>query len=130
MHELPATQGMLDVALEAARGSVPPGSPTPAIREIHLVVGELTSIVDDSVQFYFDVMARGTPAEGARLVFHREPALMTCLDCGHREEVEPPLRPTCPDCDSLVLEVTGGQAFRVESLEVEEPESVAEAESG
>jgi len=128
MHELPATRGMLDVALEAARGSVPLGSPTPPIREIHLVVGELTSIVDDSVQFYFDIVARGTAAEGARLVFHREPALMRCLACGHREEVEPPLRPTCPGCDSLRLEVTGGQAFRVESLEVDEPGSNAEAE--
>lgn len=114
MHELPATRGMLEVALDAGReaGAV-------RIREIHLVVGELTSMVDDSVQFYFDIIARGTMAEGARLVFRREPALLRCHACGHREEVVPPLRPSCPACDSLRLEVTGGQAFRVDSLDVE-----------
>ena len=55
MHELPATQGMLDVALEAGLAAG-----CERITEIHLVVGELTSIVDDSVQFYFDILARGT----------------------------------------------------------------------
>jgi len=114
MHELPATQGMLDVALEAAREAG-----ASRVREIHLVVGELTSIVDDSVQFYFDILARGTIADGARLVFDREPALLRCHGCGHRDTVVPPLRPTCPACGALELEVTGGQAFRVDSLDVD-----------
>lgn len=116
MHELPATQGMLDVALEAASDAG-----VGRITEIHLVVGELTSIVDDSVQFYFDILARDTPAAAAVLVFHREPARMTCGACGHEEDVVPPLSPSCPVCDSLRLEVTGGQAFRVESIEVDDP---------
>lgn len=125
MHELPATQGMLEVSLEAARdaGAV-------RIREIHLVVGELTSIVDDSVQFYFDIIARGTPAEGAVLVFRREPARLRCLACGHEEGVVPPLAPTCPSCGSLRLEVTGGQAFRVESLEVDDDDAPSDEERG
>lgn len=116
MHELPATQGMLDVALEAARDTG-----ADRITEIHLVVGELTSIVDDSVQFYFDILSKNTRAAGAVLVFHREPARMTCGACGHEEDVVPPLSPSCPVCDSLRLEVTGGQAFRVESIEVDDP---------
>ena len=114
MHELPATQGMLDVALEAARDAG-----ATRIREIHLVVGELTSIVDDSVQFYFDILARGTIADGARLVFRREPATLHCHGCGHREGVVPPLQPTCPACGALELEVTGGQAFRVDFLDAD-----------
>ena len=125
MHELPATRGMLEVALEAARdaGAV-------RIREIHLVVGDLTSMVDDSVQFYFDILAVDTIAEGARLVFLREPALLTCHACGHREGVTPPLRPSCPRCDSLRLEVTGGRAFRVDSLEIDPaPSDASEAAS-
>lgn len=122
MHELPATRGMLEVALESASDAARRARRDPGdlrIREIHLVVGELTSIVDDSVQFYFDILARGTAAEGAELVFRREPARLRCLSCGHREEVVPPLAPACPTCGSLRLEVTGGQAFRVQSLEVD-----------
>lgn len=120
MHELPATQGMLDVALEAAAevGAT-------RVREIHLVVGQLTSIVDDSVQFYFDILARGTIADGAQLVFVREPANLKCHGCGHRADVLPPLSPTCPECGALELEVTGGQAFRVDSLEVDSPQTTS-----
>lgn len=120
MHELPATQGMLDVALEAAEAAG-----ATSIQEIHLVIGSLTSIVDDSVQFYFDLLARGTLAEGAILVFHREAARLDCGSCGHTGEVVPPLPRSCPTCESLQLRVTGGDAFRVESLEVDDPDTVA-----
>jgi len=115
MHELPATRGMLEVALEAAEEAG-----AQRILEIHLVVGELTSIVDDSVQFYFDLIARGTLAEGARLVFHREPAELYCGSCGLTEGVIAPLPRSCPSCGSLQLRVTGGDAFRVDSLEVDD----------
>ena len=57
MHELPATRGMLGVALEAARAEN-----ARRILAIDVVVGELTSFVDDAVQFYFDVIAEGTAA--------------------------------------------------------------------
>lgn len=119
MHELPATQGMLQVALDAAAEA---GGGR--IREIHLMVGDLASMVDDSVQFYFDLLSRGTAAEGARLVFRREPATLTCAACGLETDVRPPLPPACPQCEDLRIRVSGGQAFRVESLEVDEPGSV------
>ncbi|HSG47306.1 MAG TPA: hydrogenase maturation nickel metallochaperone HypA [Longimicrobiales bacterium] len=125
MHELPATQGMLDVALDAAAaaGSV-------RIREIHLVVGDLSSMVDDSVQFYFDILSKGTAAEGAVLRFRRERAWLACGGCGVREEIKPPLPPACPRCDDLRVTVTGGQAFYVDSIEVDEPGGVTASPNG
>ena len=115
MHELPATQGMLDVALESARKVG-----AERVLAIDVVVGELTSIVDDSVQFYFDVLSRGTPADGAALRFTREPAEGRCMECDHTFAVVPPLARTCPRCESLALRVTGGRNFYVESIEVNE----------
>lgn len=125
MHELPATQGMLQVALDAAAeaGAV-------RIREIHLVVGDLSSMVDDSVQFYFDLLSKGTAAEGARLVFRRERATLTCRGCGLEAGVRPPLPPACPRCEDLRIQVRGGQAFRVDSLEVDEPGGVPASPTG
>ena len=115
MHELPATQGMLDVALKAARDVG-----AERIQRIDLVVGDLTSFVDDSIQFYFDIMSEGTPAEGAELRFRREPAEGRCGGCGHGFPVTPPVPRTCPECDSLKLTVEGGRAFYVDSIEVDE----------
>lgn len=125
MHELPATQGMLQVALDAAAEA---GGGR--IREIHLVVGDLSSMVDDSVQFYFDLLSKGTVAEGARLVFRRERATLTCTGCGLKTGVQAPLPPACPRCQDLRIRVSGGQAFRVDSLEVDEPGGVPASLTG
>lgn len=115
MHELPATQGILDVALETARDAG-----AARIASIDVVIGELSSIVDDSVQFYFDVLSRGTPAAGATLRLRRIPGAARCADCGAGYDVAPPLDPTCRVCGGLSLRVTGGREFYIESIEVDE----------
>jgi hydrogenase nickel incorporation protein HypA/HybF len=110
MHELPITEGILKIATDAAGGR--------QITTIHLVVGDLSSIVDDSVQFYFDMLSKGTVAEGAVLDFQRRPATVVCLDCGRSSEVRAPLPSACPHCGGVKLRVTGGRELRVESIEV------------
>ena len=115
MHELGATQAVLQTALETAREAG-----HGRVLAVDLVVGELSTIVDDSVQFYFDLLSRGTAAEGARLRFRRVPGEATCLQCGHRYGVRPPLDPACPACASPLLRVSGGQQFLIDSIEVDD----------
>jgi hydrogenase nickel incorporation protein HypA/HybF len=113
MHELSVTQGMLEIALRhAQRAGVQ------RITHINLVIGDLTSIVDDSVQFYFDFISQDTIAEGAQLVFQRTPATFRCRDCGNT--FTPNERDfTCPHCEGMRVDVVAGNEFRVESIEVE-----------
>jgi len=115
MHELPVTQSILDIACQTAQNN---GGGK--ILSIQLVIGDMSSIVDDSVQFYFDVLSKDTPAEGAALKFRREPATARCLNCNHEFNVSPPLLPACPHCDSAQLLVTGGKQFYIESIEVDD----------
>ena len=114
MHELPVTQGIIKVVLETAQESH-----AQRVVAIDLVIGDISSIVDDSVQFYFDILSQGTVAEGATLRFRREQATATCFDCGHQFAVSAPLMALCPACESVRLQVTGGKAFYVESIEVD-----------
>ncbi|MFV9503494.1 MAG: hydrogenase maturation nickel metallochaperone HypA [Oscillochloridaceae bacterium umkhey_bin13] len=113
MHELAITEGIINVATNAADGR--------RIRRITMLIGALSSVVDDSVQFYFDFLSRETLAEGASLQFRRVPATATCLACGASHDVVPPLPLECAACGSTQLRVTGGDQFLVESIEVDDP---------
>jgi hydrogenase nickel incorporation protein HypA/HybF len=115
MHELSITEGILAIAVGAAGGR--------RITTINLVIGDLSSFVDESVQFYFDMLSRGTLAEAATLHFDRQPASATCRDCGHVFGVKAPLIPECPQCGCARLAITGGRELRVESIEVEDGSS-------
>lgn len=115
MHELPVTQGILDTAVAAAQQAH-----ARRILAIDLAIGALSGIVDDSVQFYFDILSQGTLAEGATLRFRRLPASAVCLDCGFTFDATPPLAPACPACQSALVRVEGGREFYVESLEIDD----------
>lgn len=115
MHELPATQGLLATAIDAAEKAG-----ARRVLGIDLVIGDLCTMVDDSVQMYFDVLSRGTIAEGARLHFRRAPGEATCFDCAARFPVAPPLPEGCPTCGSGFVRVVGGRQFLVESIEVDD----------
>jgi hydrogenase nickel incorporation protein HypA/HybF len=110
MHELSVTQSILDIALKNAG--------TRKIKQINLVIGQFSSIVDDSVQFYWDIISKDTPAAGSSLHFERVPGEMTCQNCGHA------FHPTdetfdCPSCSSPFVKITKGEEFQVESIDVE-----------
>lgn len=118
MHELGVTQSLLEIATRHAEQAG-----AARITRLSLVVGELASIVDDSVQFYWDLIAAGTLAEGAVLEFRRVPATLRCADCAH----EFPLsheRYVCPRCESNRIAVVGGEEFYLESIDVDLPAPV------
>ena len=114
MHELPVTQSILDVAVSTAKDNN-----ANRITDIYLVIGDLTSIVDDSVQFYFDFLSKDTLAAGATLHFRRESATATCQNCSQQWPVTPPLLPECPNCDSTQVHIQGGRQFSIESIEID-----------
>lgn len=124
MHELPVTESIINVAVESAQKAN-----ANRITAINLVIGDLSSIVDDSVQFYFDLLSKDTLAEGARLNFRREPATAACLDCGHQFTVSPPLMfIMCEKCNSVRLQVSGGKDFYIDTIEVDDEDTGRETD--
>ncbi len=113
MHELSITEDVLRIATQHANEAH-----AARITRINLVVGDLSSIVDDSVQFYFDFLSKGTIAEGAVLHFDRVPPRLRCRQCG----AEFPMRDmdwTCPECAAVGGDVVAGREFYLASIEVE-----------
>ena len=113
MHELPITESILEIALRHANKAG-----ANRITDIHLVIGELSSIVDESVAFYWDIISEGTIAEGAELHFRRVRTEMRCLDCNQQYNPgESELK--CPFCGSYHVQVISGEEFSLEAIEVE-----------
>lgn len=114
MHELSITQSILEIALrhgEKAHAS--------KITGLNLIIGQLSSVVDDSVQFYWDMIADGTLADGAKLHFTRIPAQLECQECGQIYHLEDNQLDGCPACESVKVKVNAGNEFRLESIEIE-----------
>ena len=117
MHELPVTESILEIALRHAQKAE-----ATRITDLHLIIGQLATLVDDSIQFYWDMIAKDTIAEGARLHFQRIPAELLCMDCGNRYAPGDEIL-ACPKCQSVRVKVTAGEEFRLDSIDVENADS-------
>ena len=113
MHELAVTESLLNIAARHA-------TQANAVRvtSLHVVIGQLSSIVDDSIQFYWDMISAGTICAGAQLQFERRPAMLKCLDCDQTYALSGELT-DCPNCHSARIKVVAGEEFYLESIEVE-----------
>lgn len=116
MHELAVTESIIKIASDAARRNG-----APRIRAIHIVMGPFGGIVPECVQMYLDVLGKGTPVEGARLIARTLPLKVRCLDCGAESEITR-RHIACPACGSLHLKRLSGTEFYVEKLEADDPE--------
>lgn len=113
MHELPVTESILEISLRHARLAH-----ASRITDLYLVIGQLASIVDDSVQFYWDIISKDTPAEGANLHFRRIETEMCCRDCNTRYKPAA-LEFSCPSCGGSNVKIVAGEEFFLESINVE-----------
>ncbi len=112
MHELVVTENILEIALHHAQTAG-----AQRVTDLHIVLGELSSFVDDSIQFYWDFVSEGTAAAGAALHFRRVPAEMMCQDCHH--QFSPRQNLTCPICGSEYVRVVKGEEFYLEAIDVD-----------
>ena len=113
MHELAVTENILNIATQHAvrAGAV-------RVTAVNLVIGQLSSIVDDSVQFYWDMISADTICAGAQLHFERKPAMLKCLVCDQTYTLSSELT-DCPACHSARIKIVSGEEFYLESIEVE-----------
>jgi hydrogenase nickel incorporation protein HypA/HybF len=109
MHELTVVENLLRLALQHGEG-VP-------VTDLYIVIGQLSSFVDESVQFYWDIISEGTPAAGARLHFQRVAAEMQCNDCGQQYRLRED-QFVCPNCGSSNIQLLCGNEFYLDSIEV------------
>jgi len=111
MHEMSLCEGIRDVLMDQARAHA-----IRKITKVRLEIGRFAGVEKPAMEFAFDVVMRGSPAEGCALEMIDLPGRATCFDCGAEVEIENRLDP-CPNCGSGKLMPTGGDEMRIKDLE-------------
>jgi hydrogenase nickel incorporation protein HypA/HybF len=112
MHEYSVVKNIVDTAAaEAVKQKAK------KITRISLVIGELSGYAGESLEFYFDLLTKGTPAEGAKLSMKFVKPRLKCPKCGKLF----PYRNRdfkCPKChvDGVLSDV--GREFYIKDITV------------
>lgn len=113
MHELAVTESLLEITIRHGNSAG-----AKRISDIYLVIGQLASIIDDSVQFYWDIISKDTIAEGAVLHFQRKSIELVCEMCGTQFSPDSEDM-SCPNCGNIQIKVISGEEFYLEAIDVE-----------
>jgi hydrogenase nickel incorporation protein HypA/HybF len=113
MHEFSITESLLDLALQKAGEAE-----ARKITRINLVLGDMSGVVGECVQFYFDALSRDTIAAGAQLAFESRPTKLRCHKC--QSVFEPRDHDwTCPGCREMAIDIVSGRECYMDSIEVD-----------
>jgi hydrogenase nickel incorporation protein HypA/HybF len=114
MHELSLIHSLLEIVEEHARQHA-----CAKVNSLRLSFGMLSCLDRQALQFAFNVQAKGTRAENARLDFDILPAVVYCFACGV-ETRQGRFNAACPHCGSEQVTLTGGtEELRLLELDVD-----------
>ncbi|MBO6084679.1 MAG: hydrogenase maturation nickel metallochaperone HypA [Candidatus Methanomethylophilaceae archaeon] len=123
MHEVSVVSNMVEAILkELEKYDVE------RVEEVNVLIGDLTSLGAEQLEFAYEIVTRGTILEGSRFVIEREEVRVRCTECGYggpADTLESDFMDhsvsviACPKCGGHV-EITAGQACRVRDLNIVE----------
>jgi len=112
MHEMSLCEGLLQVIEDSAvRENFS------RVKTVWLEFGRFSCIEPEAMRFSFDVVVKGTLADGAKLEMIEVPASIWCSICAKEVDIGQRFEP-CPLCGTYALQISGGDEMRIKELEV------------
>lgn len=112
MHEMSLAEGIRTIVQEQARQHG-----FARVTRLRLEIGRFAGVEKSALAFAFDVVMRGSPAEGATLEMIDLPGQALCYDCLKAVQIDDRLAP-CPLCGGGRLMPEGGNEMRIRDMEV------------
>ncbi|MFG1477364.1 hydrogenase maturation nickel metallochaperone HypA [Xanthobacter sp. V4C-4] len=112
MHEMALCESLRSALEDAARAQA-----FAKVTRVRLAVGRFAGVEVEALRFGFDVVMRGSLAEGAELVVLEEPGTAWCFSCDATVPLAHRLDP-CPRCGGERLLPNGGTEMTIKDLEV------------
>lgn len=110
MHELGITRNIVSIVEEAAKGR--------RVKRVTLDIGQFSGVVPDAILFCFDIVARGTLLDGARLDIQKIAGRARCQSCSEAFETTS-LYQACA-CGSRAVDRLAGEELKIREMEIEE----------
>lgn len=112
MHEMSLAEGIRTIVQEQAKSHG-----FTRVTRLRLEIGRFAGVEKPALEFAFDVVMRGSAAEGAVLEIIDLPGQALCYDCMKPVEIAHRLDP-CPICGGGKLIPQGGDEMRIKDMEV------------
>ncbi len=112
MHEMSLCEGIRRVVDQAAAAP-----DIDRVTRVRLEIGSFAGVEKEALNFAWEVVMRGSKAEGAALEMIDLPGRATCFDCAKTVVIEDRLDP-CPDCGGGRLLPESGDEMRIKDMEV------------
>ena len=114
MHEL----GIMESALALVQRHAA-GNNARRVSRVVLRIGALAGVEPESLRFAFDVVSRGTTAEGAIFEIEVVPVVVYCRDCQQEfAGATDGFIFTCPNCGDLCGEIRRGRELELSRIEM------------
>ncbi|XWN32831.1 MAG: hydrogenase maturation nickel metallochaperone HypA [Devosia sp.] len=112
MHEMSLCEGILNIIEDNARSQR-----FKKVTKVRVEVGRFAGVEPNALRFGFDVVMKGSVADGAALELIERPGKAFCFGCMDTVELTHRLDP-CPTCGGERLVVQGGDELKIKDLEV------------
>jgi hydrogenase nickel incorporation protein HypA/HybF len=115
MHEMSYVVRLVNEAITAAEENN-----ANAVKQISVLVGEMTDVVPDYLKRYYPDCVKNTILEGSELVTEMDPVVIECGGCGKKYHPSKENNYGCPDCGSAAGKIIAGKYVVLKSVEIED----------
>jgi len=113
MHELSVAVALVEQAEQAAKKEN-----AGKIISVTVVIGRVSGVEPEALEFAFNIAAEGTMLEKSRLIIDKIPLKVKCNECGEETCPELPLI-SCVKCGASNTDIVQGREFLFKSMEIE-----------
>jgi len=115
MHELSIMEGVMDMVRESAIEHN-----ISKVSKLKLVIGKLTMVLPDSLQFSFEVLSQDELFRGAVLDIEMREIRILCKQCDQYSVLEDGYNFVCPACGANKVEIVNGRELYLDNYEGED----------
>lgn len=117
MHELSIAENLMEVIREASIREK-----FTKVNSVSLKIGEMAGVDKDALSFSFEIVSKGTLAEGAMLDVEIVPLTARCSACGITFKIEDYVF-RCGGCESTDIELVSGRELKIDHIDVKDGET-------